>query len=77
MDVAQLLVNAKADVDSQCNRKHTPLVAAFRKAHVKIVKYMVKQALQFPSHQEVQRYIATITDEVRHSRRSLTYFVVK
>ena len=69
--MAQLLVNAKADVDSQCNRKHTPLVAAFRKGHVKIVKYMVKQALQFPSDQECMRFITTIVADKVCARISM------
>lgn len=63
LDVVQLLVNAKADIDSQDNRKVSCLMAAFRKGHVKVVKWMVKHVTQFPSDQEMTRYIATITDK--------------
>lgn len=64
LDVVQLLVNAKADVDSQDNRRVSCLMAAFRKGHVKVVKWLVKHVTQFPSDQECMRYIATITDKV-------------
>lgn len=64
LDVIQLLVNAKADVDSQDNRKVSCLMAAFRKGHVKVVKWLVKYVMQFPSDQECMRFIATITDKV-------------
>ena len=63
--MVQLLVNAKADVDSQDNRKVSCLMAAFRKGHVKVVKWLVKHVTQFPSDQECMRFIATITDKVR------------
>ena len=60
-EVAQLLVEAKADVDSQDNRKVSCLMAAFRKGHIKVVKYMVLHVNQFPSDQECMRYIQTVT----------------
>ncbi|XP_015790056.1 ankyrin repeat and KH domain-containing protein 1 isoform X2 [Tetranychus urticae] len=63
LDVVQLLVNAKADIDSQDNRKVSCLMAAFRKGHVKVVKWMVKHVTQFPSDQEMTRYIAMINDD--------------
>ena len=64
LDVVQLLVNAKADVDSQDNRKVSCLMAAFRKGHVKVVKWLVKHVMQFPSDNECMRFIATCTDKV-------------
>ena len=64
--MVQLLVNAAADVDSQDNRKVSCLMSSFRKGHVKVVKWLVKHVTQFPSDQECMRYIATITDKVRH-----------
>ena len=39
-------------------------MAAFRKGHVKVVKWLVKHVTQFPSDQECVRYIATVTDKV-------------
>jgi len=62
--VVQLLVTAKADIDSQDNRKVSCLMAAFRKGHIKVVKWMVKHVNQFPSDTELSRYIATVTDKV-------------
>ena len=40
-------------------------MAAFRKGHVKVVRWLVKHVTQFPSDTECMRYIATITDKVR------------
>lgn len=37
-------------------------VLAFRKGHLKVVKYLVRYVTQFPSDQETQRYIQTIND---------------
>ncbi|GAB6028256.1 hypothetical protein CHUAL_002439 [Chamberlinius hualienensis] len=62
LDVAQLLVSAGADIDSQDNRKVSCLMAAFRKGHVKVVKWMVKMVTQFPSDQEMTRYMTTVSD---------------
>lgn len=67
LDVVQLLVNGKADVDSQDNRKVSCLMAAFRKGHIKVVKWMVKHVTQFPSDQECMRFIQTISDKVSTS----------
>lgn len=39
-------------------------MAAFRKGHVKVVKWMVKHVNQFPSDQELSRYISTVQDKV-------------
>ncbi|XP_033112518.1 ankyrin repeat and KH domain-containing protein 1-like [Anneissia japonica] len=38
-------------------------MAAFRKGHVKVVKWMVKHVNQFPSDTECMRFIATISDK--------------
>ena len=38
-------------------------MAAFRKGHSKVVKWMVKHVAQYPSDQELTRYIATINDK--------------
>ena len=64
LDVVQLIVTAGADIDSQDNRKVSCLMAAFRKGHIKVVKWMVKHVNQFPSDGDLSRYIATITDKV-------------
>ena len=64
MDVVQLLVTAGADIDSQDNRKVSCLMAAFRKGHIKVVKWMVKHVSQFPSDTELQRFISTVADKV-------------
>ena len=44
-------------------------MAAFRKGHVKVVKWMVKHVSQFPSDTELQRYIATVNDKVGNYRQ--------
>lgn len=64
LDVVQRLVDAGADIDSQDNRKVSCLMAAFRRGHIKVVKWMVKKVTQFPSDQEMTRYIATCSDNV-------------
>lgn len=38
-------------------------MAAFRKGHIKVVKWMVSHVTQFPSDQEMTRYIATVNDK--------------
>ena len=38
-------------------------MAAFRKGHVKVVKWMVKRVTQFPSDQEMTRFISTSVDK--------------
>jgi ankyrin repeat domain-containing protein 17 len=55
LEVVQLLYSAGADIDSQDNRKVSCLMAAFRKGHTKVVKWMVKHVTQFPSDQETAR----------------------
>ena len=47
----------------QDNRKVSCLMAAFRKGHVKVVKWMVKRVTQFPSDQEMTRFISTAVDK--------------
>jgi ankyrin repeat domain-containing protein 17 len=64
MEVVQLLVNAKADTDSQDNRKVSCLMAAFRRGHSKVVKWLVRHVTQFPSDQDCMRFIQTVTDNV-------------
>ncbi|XP_044757341.1 ankyrin repeat and KH domain-containing protein 1 isoform X3 [Coccinella septempunctata] len=61
--VVELLYNVNADIDSQDNRKVSCLMAAFRKGHVKVVKWMVHSVTQFPSEQEMIRYLSTINDK--------------
>merc|ERR1711990_619123 len=63
LDVVQLLYSAGADIDSQDNRKVSCLMAAFRKGHSKVVKWMVKHVSQFPSDTELTRYMGTISDK--------------
>lgn len=62
--VVELLYSVGADIDSQDNRKVSCLMAAFRKGHLKVVKWMVGYVTQFPSDQEMSRYISTINDKV-------------
>lgn len=61
--VVELLHNRHADIDSQDNRKVSCLMAAFRRGHVKVVKWMVHHVTQFPSDQEMIRYISTVSDK--------------
>ncbi|KAK8744128.1 hypothetical protein OTU49_001012, partial [Cherax quadricarinatus] len=63
LEVVQLLYSATADIDSEDNRKVSCLMAAFKRGHYKVVKYMVRNVSQFPSDQELQRYIATLGDK--------------
>ncbi|XP_050430101.1 ankyrin repeat domain-containing protein 17 isoform X3 [Adelges cooleyi] len=63
LGVIELLYKVGANIDSQDNRKVTCLMAAFRKGHVKVVKWMVNHVSQFPSDQEMTRFIATLSDK--------------
>lgn len=63
LNVVKNLKNHNADVDSQDNRRVSCLMAAFRKGHNKVVEYLVSHVTQFPSDQEMSRYIATISDK--------------
>ena len=62
--MCQLLFSYGADVDSQDNRKISVLMAAFRKGHIKVIKWLVKHVHQFPSDSECTRFISTISDKV-------------
>jgi len=64
LEVVELLFRNKADIDAQDNRAVSCIMAAFRKGHIKVVKWMVKNILQFPSDTEMVRYIQTISDKV-------------
>ncbi|XP_055381299.1 ankyrin repeat and KH domain-containing protein mask isoform X2 [Condylostylus longicornis] len=61
--VVEVLYNHGADIDSQDNRRVSCLMAAFRKGHTKVVKWMVQHVTQFPSDQEMTRFISTISDK--------------
>lgn len=63
LNVVELLYNLDGDIDSQDNRKVSCLMAAFRKGHVKVVKWMVNHVTQFPSDQDMTRFIATVNDK--------------
>lgn len=63
LPVVEILYNHDADIDSQDNRKVSCLMAAFRKGHTKVVKWMVNHVAQFPSDQEMTRYISTVSDK--------------
>ncbi|GBM44967.1 Ankyrin repeat domain-containing protein 17 [Araneus ventricosus] len=63
LEVVQLLYSHNADIDSQDNRKVSCLMAAFRKGHVKVVKWMVKHVNQFPSDQDLVRFMSTLSDK--------------
>ena len=64
VEVVQLLVAAGADVHSEDHRRVSCIMAAFRKAHIKVVKVLVRHVTQFPPDQDCLRYIATLTDKV-------------
>lgn len=63
LNVVDVLYQSGADIDSQDNRKVSCLMAAFRKGHIKAVKWMVNHVTQFPSDQEMTRYVATVSDK--------------
>lgn len=55
-----------ADPDTFDNRKISPMMAAFRKGYVEIVKVMVLTAKQFPNEQDLARAQQTAeTEEIR------------
>lgn len=68
LGVVELLYNLSADIDSQDNRKVSCLVAAFRKGHIKTVKWMVNHVTQFPSDQDMVKYIGTLSDKDLHDK---------
>lgn len=63
LSVVEILYAHSADIDSQDNRRVSCLMAAFRKGHTKVVKWMVQYVTQFPSDQEMNRFISTISDK--------------
>lgn len=63
LPVIEMLYAHNADIDSQDNRKVSCLMAAFRKGHVRVAKWMVQHVTQFPSDQEMMRFIATSSDK--------------
>ena len=65
MEVLQLLAKYNADLDSQDNRGISCLMAAFRKGHVKVVKWLVKHAKQFPADSDCKRFMQTVSDKVK------------
>uniref|UniRef100_A0A915HMC6 Uncharacterized protein n=1 Tax=Romanomermis culicivorax TaxID=13658 RepID=A0A915HMC6_ROMCU len=64
LEIVQALVKTGACPDAQDNRRVTPLMAAFRKCHFKVVKYLVRHVQQFPSDTDCTRYMTTITDKM-------------
>ena len=42
-------------------------MAAFRKGHIKVVKWLVKHVHQFPSDSECTRFVSTLSDKVGFS----------
>ena len=63
LEVCQLLERYGADVNSQDNRKVSVLMAAFRKGHVKTVKWIVRHVTQFPSESDSARFISTLLND--------------
>ncbi|VVD06099.1 unnamed protein product, partial [Leptidea sinapis] len=60
VEVGRVLLDKGADVNAP---PVSCLMAAFRKGHTKVVKWMVGVVTQFPSDQEMTRYICTISDK--------------
>ena len=58
------MITRFANPDTSDSRKVSCLMAAFRKGHIKVVKYLVRQVRQFPSDTDCRRLINTITDKV-------------
>uniref|UniRef100_W8AVD4 Ankyrin repeat and KH domain-containing protein mask n=3 Tax=Ceratitis capitata TaxID=7213 RepID=W8AVD4_CERCA len=63
LSVVEILYNHHADIDSQDNRRVSCLMAAYRKGHTKVVKWMVQYVAQYPSDQEMSRFISTVSDK--------------
>lgn len=63
LDVVQCLVRNGSDIDAQDNRRISCLMAGFRKGHVRVIRWVVKQVQQFPSDQEMTRYMLSIQNE--------------
>lgn len=77
LGVIELLYKVGANIDSQDNRKVTCLMAAFRKGHVKVVRWMVNHVSQFPSDQEMTRFLTTLSDKVCQPLISNSCLVIK
>jgi len=75
MEVVQLLVAHGADVHSEDNRHVSCIMIAFRKAHVKVIKVLVRHVTQFPPDQDCLRYIATLTDKVTGTSKHFYYVI--
>ncbi|PIK34608.1 putative ankyrin repeat and KH domain-containing protein 1 [Apostichopus japonicus] len=66
----------RSDIDSQDNRKMSCLLAAFRKGHVKVVRWMVKHVNQFPSDAECLRFISTISDKELQKKCNTSFEII-
>ena len=62
----QLLAKEFADVNSCDNRGVSCLMSAFRKGHIKVVKWLVRVVSQFPSDSDLKRYMQTLSDKVMY-----------
>lgn len=51
-------------------------MAAFRKGHVKVVKWLVKHAKQFPADSDCKRFMLTVADKVCFSHLGPSNFVI-
>ncbi|UMM30233.1 hypothetical protein L5515_012202 [Caenorhabditis briggsae] len=60
LGTAQALVFKGADTDMFDNRKMSPMVAAFRKGHIEIIKFLVGHAKQFPNETDLVRMQSTL-----------------
>merc|ERR1712176_444366 len=63
LDVLQKLIEFNGDPTIPDARNCSPLMAAFKKGHFKVVKYLVKKVTQFPSDTECYNYIQSIKDK--------------
>jgi len=70
LDVCQGLQKHRADVDAQDNRKISCLMAAFKKGHVKVVRWIVRYVKQFPNDQEMSRYFVSLQAEPELLKRA-------
>jgi len=70
-EVVKLLVNKGADVNAADNRNVTPLMAAFRKGHIQVVRFLANVVSQFPSENECERFIASVSSEKDQDLKNL------
>ena len=47
-------------------------MAAFRKGHVKVIKWLVKHVTQFPADPDCKRFMQTVSDKVCSHRNLWT-----